>query len=80
MINQYKSIENNNSVTSPTNNSCSGGNRSTSGKYLPKSSTCVKNSEELFSVTLILIVSQEIKKLWILPKLCKFLLFAPIAL
>ena len=36
--------------------------RSTSGKYFLKSSTCVKDNEELFSLTLILIVSPEIKK------------------
>ena len=38
----------------------SGGDRSISGKYFPKSSTCVIDNGELLSLTLILIVSLEI--------------------
>ena len=38
----------------------SGGDRSISGKYFPKSSTCVIDNGELFSLTLILIVSPKI--------------------
>ena len=51
-----------------------GGDRSTSGKCLPKSSTCVINNGELFSLTLILIVLPEIKKLCILLRLWSFLI------
>ena len=52
----------------------SGGDRSMSGKYFPKLSTWVMDKGRLFSLTLILIVSPEIKKLLILPKLWSFLL------
>ena len=38
----------------------SGGDRSISGKYFPKSSACVIDNGELVSLTLILIVSPEI--------------------
>ena len=53
----------------------SGGNRSMSLKFFPKSSTWVTDKFRLFSATLILIVSPKIKKLLILPKLCSFLLY-----
>ena len=46
-----------------------GGDRSTSGKCLPKSSACVIDNGELFSLTLILIVLPETKKLRILLRL-----------
>ena len=65
MINRYTSIENNNSVIVNNNNNQSerlGGDRATSGKYFAKSSTCVKDSAELFSLILRLIVSLEIKE------------------
>ena len=51
-----------------------GGERSTSGKCLPKSSTCAIDDGKLFSLTLILIVPPEIKKLCIL---LRFLAFRP---
>ena len=54
-----------------------GGDRSTSGKCLPKSSTCVIDNGELFSLTLILIVSPEIKKTMYFTEAMKFLAFRP---
>ena len=53
---------------------CDGSDRSTSGKCLPKSSACVIDNNELFPLTLILIVLPEIKKLCILLRLLSFLL------
>ena len=50
------------------------GDISTSGKCLPKSSICVIDKGELFSLTLMLILSQEIKKIYILLRLCSLLL------
>ena len=50
------------------------GDISTSGKCLPKSSICVIDKGELFSLTLMLILSQEIKKICILLRLCSLLL------
>ena len=52
------------------------GDRSTSGKYLPKSSTCVIDNGELFSLTLILIVPPE-KKTMYFTEFMKFLAFTP---
>ena len=49
------------------------GDRSTSGKCLPKLSTGVIDNGELFSLTLILTVSPEIKKLYF----TEFLAFRP---
>ena len=54
-----------------------GGDRSTSGKCLPKSSTCVIDNGELFSLILILIVSPEIKKTMYFTEAMKFLAFRP---
>ena len=50
---------------------------STLGKSFPKSLTCVKDKGGLFSLTLILIVLPEIKKLWFLSKLSCFLRISP---
>ena len=54
-----------------------GGDRLTSGKCLLKSSTCVIDNDELFSLTLILIVSPEIKKTMYFTEAMKFLAFRP---
>ena len=54
-----------------------GGDRSRSEKCLLKSSKCVIDRGELFSLTLILIVSPEIKELCIFTETIKFLAFRP---
>ena len=55
---------------------CDGGDKSLSGKCLPKLSTCVIDNGELFSVTLILIMSPEIKN-YVFYWGYKFLAFRP---
>ena len=57
-----------------------GSDRSMSREYFSKSSTWVMDNGRLFSLTLILIMSPEIKKLLILPRLCSFLLLDHCAL
>ena len=54
-----------------------GGDRTASGKYLTKSSTCAIDNGELFSLTVILIVSPEIKKTMYFTEAMKFLAFRP---
>ena len=54
-----------------------GGDRSASGKCLKNSSTCAVDKGELFLLTLILIVSPEIKKTRYFTEAMKFLAFRP---